>query len=211
MNPWDHSAPGWGQIPPGYSQPEPAHGGYWQQPAWTEPKEGFFHSTSTSLAMRSQPANKKMRRLSQDLTSVLHWLLADRFTSKSRRYPSLHPILAADTTQARVDVRFHSSSGKAIPDATYYALGRSTLRPPATQSPATTCGARYIPPFKSRWPIRSGAPCHTTLPTPKKFRKPPNRGNPRSTKTRLSKGSIGSRTASSSADLRRTTILLKGG
>jgi hypothetical protein len=121
MNPWDHSAPGWGQIPPGYSQPEPAHGGYWQQPAWTEPKEGFFHSTSTSLAMRPQPANKKMRRLSQDLTSVLHWLLADRFTSKSRRYPSLHPILAADTTQARVDVRFHSSSGKAIPDATYYA------------------------------------------------------------------------------------------
>ncbi|KAF9654019.1 hypothetical protein BDM02DRAFT_3107236 [Thelephora ganbajun] len=89
MNPWNYNAPGWGQIPPGYSQPQPAHGGYWQQPVWTEPKEGFFHT--------------------------------DLFTSKTRRYPSLHPILAADTTLARVDVRFQPSSEAAIPNATYYA------------------------------------------------------------------------------------------
>ena len=46
---------------------------------------------------------------------------ADRFASKSRRYPSLHPILAADTTLARMDVRFQPSSEAAIPNATYYA------------------------------------------------------------------------------------------
>ena len=48
-------------------------------------------------------------------------LTADRFTSKSRQYPNLHPILAADTTLARVDVRFDPSSEAATPNATYYA------------------------------------------------------------------------------------------
>lgn len=87
MNPWN--APGWAQIPPGYSQPEQAYGGYWQQGPWTEHKEGFFHS--------------------------------DRFSQKSRKYPNLHPILSADTTLARVDVRFDPSTEAAIPNATYYA------------------------------------------------------------------------------------------
>lgn len=50
------------------------------------------------------------------------WLsIADRFTSHTRKYPRLHPILAADTTLARVDVRFEPSSEAAIQNATYYA------------------------------------------------------------------------------------------
>jgi len=48
-------------------------------------------------------------------------LTADHFTSKIRRHTSLHPILAADTTLARVDVRFEPSSEAAIPNKTYYA------------------------------------------------------------------------------------------
>ena len=112
MNPWDYNAPGWGQIPPGYSQPKSAHDGYWQQPPWTEPKDGFFHGAI--------PVAKKLRRLS--LKSVTRpSATADRFTSRSRKYPSLHPILAADTTLARIDVRFHPSTEAAIPNATYYA------------------------------------------------------------------------------------------
>jgi hypothetical protein len=47
-------------------------------------------------------------------------LTADRFTSKSRKYSNLHPILAADQTMVRFDVRFDPSSEAAIPNATYY-------------------------------------------------------------------------------------------
>lgn len=50
-----------------------------------------------------------------------HLLTADRFTSKTRKYPNLHPILAADTTLAHLDVRFDPSSEAAVPNATYYA------------------------------------------------------------------------------------------
>jgi hypothetical protein len=46
---------------------------------------------------------------------------ADLFASKTRKYSSLHPILAADTTLARVDVRAQPSSEAAMPNATYYA------------------------------------------------------------------------------------------
>ena len=46
---------------------------------------------------------------------------ADRFASRTRKHPTLHPILAADTTLARVDVRFPPSSEAAITNATYYA------------------------------------------------------------------------------------------
>lgn len=109
MNPWNYNAPAWGQIPPGYSQPQPAHGGYWQQPPWTEHKEGLLHSTF-SPAM----AAKKSR---SDICPPV----ADRFTSKTRQYPSLHPILAVDTTLAHVDVRFQPSTDAALPNATYYA------------------------------------------------------------------------------------------
>lgn len=47
--------------------------------------------------------------------------VADRFASRSRKHPTLHPILAVDTTLARVDVRFQPSSEAGIPNATYYA------------------------------------------------------------------------------------------
>lgn len=57
---------------------------------------------------------------------------ADRFTSNSRKYPNLHPILAADTTLARVDVRFDPSSEAAVPNATYYAYRQAHAT--ATQS-----------------------------------------------------------------------------
>jgi len=115
MNHW-HSAPGWAQIPPGYTQP---------QSAWTEPKEGFFHSTS--LVFSSADAipigvkTKELCRLWRDLTISDVPSAADRFTSRSRKHPSLHPILAADTTMARVDVRFHPTTEAAISNATYYA------------------------------------------------------------------------------------------
>jgi len=87
MNPWN--APGWSQIPAGYSQPHPAYGGG-QQPPWTEHnREGLFHT--------------------------------DRFSSRAREEPVIHPILAADTTQVRVDVRFDPSSEAAIPNQAHYA------------------------------------------------------------------------------------------
>ena len=54
MNPWNTPG-GWGQIPPGYSQSQPAYNDHWQQPPWTEHKEGIFHSTFLFCpAMRSQ-------------------------------------------------------------------------------------------------------------------------------------------------------------
>ena len=56
--------------------------------------------------------------ISRGLTSLS---AADRFASKTRKHPSLHPILAADTTLARVDVRFPPSTEAALPGATHYA------------------------------------------------------------------------------------------
>jgi hypothetical protein len=47
--------------------------------------------------------------------------VADRFTSKSRKYPTLHPILSVDTTMALVDVRFQPSTEAALPNGTHYA------------------------------------------------------------------------------------------
>lgn len=125
MNHWDYSAPGWSRIPPGYSQPQAAHDGYWQQPAWTEPKESFFHGTFLAFFCNaiSIGKNKSAPTLSHYTRSDIcpSASTADRFTSKSRKHPSLHPILAADTTLARVDVRFHPSTEAAIQNATYYA------------------------------------------------------------------------------------------
>ena len=71
-----------------------------------------------STAKRSQPATKTTPTL---VRSDICPPVADRFTSKSQKYPILHPILAADTTLARVDVRFHPTSEGAFPNATYYA------------------------------------------------------------------------------------------
>ncbi|KAF9793122.1 hypothetical protein BJ322DRAFT_100679 [Thelephora terrestris] len=85
---WNTPA-GWGHTPPGYSQPQPAYSGSWQQPAWTDHKEGFFHH--------------------------------DRFISNTRKHPELHPILAAETTLARVDIRFEPASEAAFPSKIYYA------------------------------------------------------------------------------------------
>lgn len=119
MNPWSSSA-GWGQIPPGYSQSQPAQAGYWQQPPWKEHHEGLFHCTFLfSLVPRCDPNQSRL-------------LTADRFTSKTRKYPNLHPILAADTTLARVDVRFDPSSEAATSNATYYAYRHAHAT--ATQS-----------------------------------------------------------------------------
>jgi len=99
MNPW--GAPGgWGQIPPGYSQSQPVYGaqGYWQQ--------------QQQQQQQQPPWNVEPN------DGLFH---LDRFTSKPRDHPNLHPILAADTTLARVDVRFDPSSEAAVQNATYYA------------------------------------------------------------------------------------------
>lgn len=114
MNPWNYNPSAWGQqIPPGYSQPQAVHGGFPQKPAWTEPKEGFFHSALSTILIGKTVEPSLVLTRSDTCLSV-----ADRFT---RKPPSLHPILAVDTTQARVDVRFQPSSESAIPNATRYA------------------------------------------------------------------------------------------
>ena len=88
-----------------------------------------YVSSSCDAIPISEAAVKELRRLLSDTRPPA----ADHFTSKIRKHSSLHPILAADTTLARVDVRAQPSSEAALPNATYYAYRHAHAT--ATQSP----------------------------------------------------------------------------
>lgn len=77
-------------------------------------------SSSPGRNQRKAFSTVRFSSLSRCNTNHSRPLIVDRLT-KTRKYPNLHPILAADTTLARVDVRYDPSSEPAIPNATYFA------------------------------------------------------------------------------------------